>query len=81
MVITAACVYLFYLFGWGAFGPLLWFKLASFAIIYMFSLGDKKKENYYYHNLGLGRVCLWVTTFTIDFLIFLLAIIITYKLI
>jgi len=75
MVITACCVYLI----WKAdtdkiliLSILLWFKLITMALIYFFMNEYKKKEYFYYQNLGVTKLLLWTTTLSFDLTVFLL---------
>lgn len=53
-----------------------WFKIFTLAVIVYSTNVYKKNEIYYYKNLGLSRLKLWIPTLTFDFLFFLISIII-----
>lgn len=78
-LITLICLFLLY--GAGAKGihmiqVLFWFKIFTLAItVYSINV-YKKNEFYYYRNLGLSKLTLWISVLTVDFLIFLISIII-----
>jgi hypothetical protein len=53
-----------------------WFKIFTLAVIIYSTSVYKKNEIYYYKNLGLSRLKLWIPTLTFDFLFFLISLII-----
>jgi hypothetical protein len=69
------------LYGFGPKGiyviqPLFWFKIFTLAItVYTINI-YKKNEFYYYKNLGISKLKLWIPIITFDFLFFLITIII-----
>jgi hypothetical protein len=79
LLITFICLGLLY--GFGAKGihmiqVLIWFKIFTLvATVYSVNV-YKKNEFYYYKNLGLSKLTLWISVLTTDFLIFLISIII-----
>ena len=50
---------------------MFWFKIAVTAIIVYFINDNKRKEFYYYQNLGISKTILWVSTISLDLLLFL----------
>jgi hypothetical protein len=78
-IITACCIMLFWEYGFSIFNMLFWFKLGTLAITYYFINDYKKKEYYYYQNLGVSKVLLWTTTLSFDFILSMFLIIQTYK--
>jgi hypothetical protein len=78
-LVTFSCLVLLY--GFGAKGihmiqVLFWFKIFTLAVtVYAINV-YKKSEFYYYKNLGLSKLTLWISVLTVDFLIFLISIII-----
>ena len=77
--ITFTCLVL--LVGFGPKGlyviqPLFLFKIFTLAItVYLINV-YKKNEFYYYKNLGLSKLTLWIPILIFDFLFFLITIII-----
>jgi len=47
-------------------------KLLSYVLIYYVVTEYKKKEFYYFYNLGFPKLKLWLATFLFDFLIFVI---------
>lgn len=77
--ITFTCLGILY--GFGAKGiyviqPLFWFKMGTLAIVVYSVNVYKKNEFYYYKNLGISKLKLWIPIVTFDFLFFLISIII-----
>lgn len=60
---------------------LFWFKVLTSGLFYYYVNTYKANEYYYYKNLGLSKLQLWISSITIDFIIFfvLLAIILNIK--
>lgn len=73
-MLTGACLILFLEYGYPIFVVLFWLKLATLALVFYFISIYKKKEFYYYHNLGLSKTVLWTATLGFDFLFFLLVL-------
>jgi hypothetical protein len=69
-LITIACVGIISINGLKTLTAVLLFKTATSGIIILFLNQYKKKEFYYYHNLGFSRVRLWVFSLGIDLAIF-----------
>jgi hypothetical protein len=65
-LITLACMGLFWEFGYSIFSVLLWFKIGTLFIVYQFIRSYKSNEFYYYHNLGLSKKVLWISTLSFD---------------
>ncbi|MES2132834.1 MAG: hypothetical protein V4506_10805 [Bacteroidota bacterium] len=59
--------------------PLFWFKAISYAIIYYYIKNAKRKEFYYYRALGVSASILWIGSFTIDFFLYVVTMILTGK--
>ena len=78
-VITICCVWIFEHNGISTYFPLFWFKIATLGLIYYFINNFKSDEIYYYQNLGVSKIVLWSSTLAIDFALFIVSIIITYK--
>jgi type III secretory pathway component EscU len=81
-LITFSCIYLINLYGKNAIyiiQALFWFKIITLALIFYYIQNYKKDEFYYYKNLGLTKKHLWISTFTFDFILFLILFILTLK--
>ena len=59
---------------------LLWLKIATIGLTWYFIRSYKKKEFYYYRNLGIRDSVLWSVTLSFDFVLCLLLLILTNKL-
>jgi hypothetical protein len=79
MAITACCLVLFREYGFGIFAALFWLKTATLAITYYFINSYKKKEYYYYQNLGISKGLLWSVILTFDFVLFIFLVVQLYK--
>ncbi len=49
---------------------LCWFKGITMGIFFYAINYSKKKEFYYYQNIGISRAELWLVTFSVDLLLF-----------
>jgi hypothetical protein len=77
--ITICCIWIFHKNGISSFFPLFWFKIVTLGLIYFFIKKYKEKEIYYYQNLGVSQIILWSSTVTFDLVLFIVSLIITYK--
>lgn len=78
-LVTFICLGLLYGFGINGIymvQALFWFKIFTLAIIVYSTSVFKKKEFYYYKNLGISKQTLWIPILFFDFLFFLIAIIV-----
>ena len=66
--------------GLSFFIVVFWFKLISMASIITFINSYRKKEFFYYQNLGLSKLALWSGSLVIDFVLFLALLIFAYQL-
>jgi hypothetical protein len=73
-VITLTCVSAININGLEILTAVLLFKLFTLGIIILYINLYKKNEFYYYHNLGLSKLTLWIYTSGIDLLLFFLSI-------
>jgi hypothetical protein len=71
---------IFRISGWSFFVVIFWFKLISMAFIITFINSYRKKEFYYYQNLGLSKIALWTGSLFFDFVLFLTLLILAYQL-
>jgi hypothetical protein len=60
-------------------GILFLFKIISIGLIFYIAIHYKKKELYYYQNLGISKLMLGLTTSLFDFLLWLIISIIAYQ--
>jgi len=75
LIITASCLRAFWLFQFEVFFTIFWFKIVTLAITYYFVDVYKRKEYYYYQNLGISKRKLWTITLGFDFALFISLII------
>lgn len=78
-LITGFCIRAFWLGGFSSFFGVFWCKVASLGLTYYFVSISKKNEFYYYQNFGISKKLLWTVTLTVDFIIFIVLIIISNK--
>jgi len=78
-VITISCISSIILNGINIITALIWFKFITLGIIIYYINSYKKNEFYYYQNLGLSRLFLWISTLLIDISIFIISLIITLQ--
>lgn len=79
VIITLCCLFLFREYGLDSFKAVFWFKIATLGVTYYFINSYKKNEFYYYQNLGVSKLMLWVTSLSFDFIFFVFLIIQVYK--
>lgn len=53
---------------------LFWFKLSTLAMTVYIINTNRKNQFYYYRNLGLSKLKLWIPKISFDFLFFLITI-------
>lgn len=61
------------------FAPVFWFKVITMSLIYLFVNARKRNEYYYYQNLGVSKTLLWTSSLILDFSLFFVLIIASYK--
>ncbi len=76
---SAFCLFIIYINGLNTITALFWFKILMYGLIYFFINSYKNKELYYYKNLGASKKIMWISSLTLDFLIFVLLLTITLK--
>jgi hypothetical protein len=79
-LVTSFCLRAFWMYGFAVFFGIFWGKIATLGLTYYFINANKKKEYYYYQNLGVGKTLLWTAALSFDFLLFLFSLILTYQL-
>lgn len=57
--------------------PFFWIKTFTSVIILLYVIKFKADEMYFYYNLGIGRVTLFLFTFALDYVLFFTGIFIT----
>jgi hypothetical protein len=80
ILISLLSAAIFRISGWSFFVVIFWFKLISMAFIITFINSYRKKEFFYYQNLGLSKLALWTGSLAFDFVLFLALLIIAYQL-
>jgi hypothetical protein len=80
LMVTFCCLYIYSMYGMEVFAVLFWFKVLTLALIYFFIKKYKNKEFYYYQNLGVSKLALWVTSLCFDLILFIILLIIVHKL-
>lgn len=66
-LITLSCAALLFNLGLSAFVYLFWFKVFTSAIFFWSVNTYKKKQYFYYQNLGISKGKLWSFTLVLDF--------------
>ena len=79
VIVTACCLALFREYGFGIFVAIFWLKIATLVITWHFINSYKKKEYYYYQNLGISKALLWSVTLIFDIALFIFLVVQTYK--
>jgi hypothetical protein len=75
-LLTAACLTIVYTNGIATFTLLFWFKVGTMWIIFNFTNRNKKKEYYYYDNLGISKRMLWIPALALDFMVFTISMVV-----
>jgi hypothetical protein len=79
-IITIYSLVLFVENGIRIFVGLFWLKIITLGLTFLYINQYKKRQYYYYYNSGISKLFLWVTTLSFDFTLFIILIILTYKL-
>ncbi|OQX75746.1 MAG: hypothetical protein B6D64_11140 [Bacteroidetes bacterium 4484_276] len=69
-IITLTCLSALHINGLKVLSAILLFKLFTLGIIILYINLYKKKEFYYYQNLGLSKPTLWIYTLATDLILF-----------
>jgi len=72
IILSLVCFWLLFKNGISIFGVLFYFKVITLGVIVYTINSIKKKEYYYYENLGIGRMKLWMSIILFDMLCYLL---------
>jgi hypothetical protein len=78
-LLTLACAILYGEYGSSILTVLIWFKLLTQGLIWHYVRRYKKKEFYYYRNLGIRDTILWSFTLGFDLCIFALLLVLTHQ--
>jgi len=78
ILLTIACLVTFWNYGLETIGPIFQFKVCSLGVTVWFIATYKKKEFFYFRNLGLSPGLLWTVTLVFDFILFGSLVIFTY---
>jgi hypothetical protein len=79
-LITLACATLYWEYGSHILKVLFWLKLTTQGFTWYFTRTYKKKEFYYYRNLGIRDTVLWSVTLGFDLCLCVLLLILTHQL-
>lgn len=71
-LITVICLFILIKSEFKLMPALFWLKSTTLAIIYYVTHINKQREFFYYQNLGISRIFLWVSTLGTDMFLFLL---------
>lgn len=72
LAISLSCVIIINKWGGDTFIALLWYKIITMGLIFYYIQTNKSDNFFYYKNLGLTKKLLWITTLSLDFILFLL---------
>lgn len=79
VIVTCACLRALWLGGLPAFFGVFWLKIATLGITYYFINTYRRDEYYYYQNLGVSKMALWVISLSFDMIVFIISVILLYK--
>ena len=75
-LLTAACLGTIFTTGIAMFTLLFWFKIGTIWLIYYFTDSYKRKEYYYYDNMGISKRTLWIPALAFDFTVFMVSMVV-----
>ena len=78
-LISLTCAYLLMEIGVPALFYLFWFRVITWGLIYYYVRDYKKRDFYFYDNLGIGRRTLWSASMLCEALLFILFIFLALK--
>ncbi|ASU32966.1 hypothetical protein [Mucilaginibacter xinganensis] len=81
-LVTLSCIGIIGFYGVLAhklMGILFWYKIISIGMIFSTAVYYKKREMYYYQNLGVSKIKLLIATSLFDFMLWLVVVIIAYR--
>ena len=79
LLISVLCAFAFYKLGIPFLTSLIWFKLITLSLFLYFVNNYKRKEYYYYQNLGISKNALIGWTVTAHLFIFIIMLIFSDK--
>lgn len=79
LVISLSCLSIIYKWGGDTFVALFWYKIITLGLIFYYIQTNKSDNFFYYKNLGLSKKLLWISTLSLDLIIFLTCMVITLK--
>lgn len=74
MLVTAVCVYTVFRYDSAPIGTLLFLKIMTTGLFSFITTYTKKKELFFYYNIGLDKYKLFAVAFVVDLLIFILVL-------
>jgi len=74
LLISLTCAYLLMELGVGSLFYLFWFRVITLGLIVYYIRDYKKRDFYFYDNLGISRRSLWSATMLCEALLFILFI-------
>jgi hypothetical protein len=80
LTITIACAIITWHYGSSVCLSLLLFKLITLSLVYYFVSVGKKKELFFYYNLGFSKNIMFAISFAVDLLLFFAALFLTNSL-
>lgn len=78
LLVDLFCIAIIVLTEFNLFSMMFWFRAVVMAIIFYFINDYKRKEFYYYQNLGVSKRFLWIATFSLNTALFLSVNLIIY---
>jgi len=80
-ILSFCCAYIYNVYGcnYKTLPFLFWFKVITMSIIWYAVKTNKRKEFFYYQNLGISKTLLWTVTLGIDFILFVSMLILTFN--
>lgn len=80
ILISLGCASVIRSHGLATLTALFWFKIATMGAVFYLRNNFRENEMYYYKNLGVSRLMLWIPIMLFDFLLFIALIILAGKL-
>ncbi len=80
LLVNLACCQLFFLYGNSVLRALFFFKIAANATVFYLVRKLRPTTLFYYRNLGLTAVRLWMVSFVVDALLLVLFLLFTFNL-
>jgi hypothetical protein len=78
-IISICSISALFKYGLNTFGIIFWFKILSYVPIYMLVNELQSRKYYYYLNLGVSKLLLWIITLLMDISIFFFVLIYIIK--